>query len=329
MIAAEPSASDMASSTDLYDILGVKRTASADEIRAAYRKLARQLHPDVNKAPDAAQKFARVQEAYDVLSDADKRRAYDQFGHAGVASGAAAGGSGGPFRGQYRASRGGPDVHFGGMDPDEFASIFDQFMGGGFAGRGSSTPRQPARGRDIEHTIRVPFRVAALGGEETLRIRRSDDHAETVEVRIPPGTASGTKMRLRGRGESARPGGKRGDLILTIEVEPHPWFRRDGLDLMLDVPITIAEAALGATVTVPLLEGQVQVTVPPGTSSGKRLRIRGRGLRDNQGRQGDFYVVVQIVAPAGLSPEDRRLLSEIGARLENPRDNAPWADKMG
>lgn len=321
----------MANARDYYATLGLSRNASPDEIRKAYRGLARKLHPDVNKEPDAAERFSEVQEAYDVLSDDEKRKAYDQFGRAGV--GASAGRPSG-----WQESGGGRTYtwthtgDFGGADLGDYASIFEEFMGAGrtgfdtrTAGRRSSVPR---KGADLHHTISIPFTTAAMGGREQVRLTSADGGSQAIEIKIPPAIESGTRMRVKGKGQPG-PSGERGDLILTVNVGPHPVLRREGLDILIDLPITIAEAALGATVTVPLLEGTVELRVPPGTSSGQMLRIKGKGIEARAGRTGDFLAVVQIVAPdpEALNEPDRELLRRVGDRLKNPRRFTGWADK--
>ena len=314
---------------DYYETLGIGRSATADEIRSAHRRLARQHHPDVNKSSDAAKTFSDIQEAYDVLSDPDKRKAYDQFGHAGVGVGAA----GSRQRRPSAQDDGWTHVDVDGVDPADFASVFEQMFGGGGGGPfgggfGSSRTRRPAasRGNDVTHELTVSFSTAALGGTESIRVTTDQGESETIEVRIPPGIETGAKLRVRGRGVAGRSGGEKGDLILTIIVGAHPFFRREGLDVLIDVPINIAEAALGATVTVPLLKGTVQLKVPAGASSGRKLRVRGKGIMDAKGRTGDFYAVLQVAAPESLSEDDRKKLAEIGSRLKNPREDAAWAD---
>ncbi|MCA9291447.1 MAG: DnaJ domain-containing protein [Phycisphaerales bacterium] len=297
----------MAGSTDYYKVLGVERSATADEIRRAYRSLARRYHPDVNKSDDAATKFAEVTEAYEVLSDADKRKQYDQFGRtAGVGAQRAAWSGGGPT-----------------VDVGDFASVFNDFFGGGSpfdAGpRGATSPRAQ-RGRDEQRTLQITFMTAAVGGTETVRLA----DGETVELRVPPGTADGDKLRLKGRGGSGSAGGPRGDLIVTVAVGGHPHFRREGLDLLIDVPISIVEAAIGTTVTVPLLKGSVEMRIPPGSSSGRKLRVRGKGLAGRGGQVGDFYAVVQIEAPATLNARAKDLLGELSTEIESPREEGSW-----
>lgn len=336
----------MARSKDYYELLGVSRTATPEEIRKAYRKLARQYHPDVNKAPDAAERFSEIQEAYDVLSDEEKRQSYDRFGHAGVGGGA--GVHPGAGWGGGAGQRGGRTVWTseGGVSGADFTSILEEMFGGmgagggtpfdvGFGGRaGRTRVRPPARGQDIEQTITVTFLTAALGGTEHLRVE-SGGSVSTINVRIPPGIESGAKLRVRGKGAASPFGGPPGDLILTVQVGRHPYFRREGLDLYVDVPITIAEAVQGATVTVPLLPKagtkewrSIELKVPPGTASGRKLRVRGQGVTDSKKVTGDYYAVVQIVAPSfdELSDRGKAAIRDLASELQNPRESAPWAD---
>ncbi len=343
---------------DYYEVLGVSRTATADELRKAHRKLARKLHPDVNKAADAATKFAEAQEAYDVLSDPEKRKRYDQFGHAGV--GGAAGGDpfGGqnPFRGGNpfgnRGKAGGqPNAHPGAggqwaggdggnwsdVDSETFDTIFGDLFGSRRGGRPGPGPAAggrggraaPSAGEDLEHTLTVPFAVAALGGSESVRLTLGDGSTQSIDVKIPAGLKPGSKLRIKGKGRGGAHGGPAGDLILVINVGEHPWFRRDGLDLMLDVPITMPEAALGAVLEVPLLKGTVKLKVPAGTASGAKLRAKGKGLVDAKGEAGDFYAVMKIVPPDSLTDEERSMFESMAERLPNPRAATLWADDVG
>lgn len=323
----------MASQRDFYEVLGVKRDASADEIRSAYRKLARQFHPDVNKDPKAAERFSEVTEAYDVLADAEKRKQYDRFGRSGVGGSARQGAGAGPGGARTYTWTAGPQ----GADGD-FGDIFEQFFGGagtrspfggGFgkqtASPGASSKPRSQRGSDVQHTLTVTFMTAALGGTETLRAELTGGGSETIEVKIPPGIESGSKLRIKGKGHPS-PSGQPGDLILTVQISPHPYFQRDGLDVIIDVPITIAEATLGTKVSVPLLKGSVDLTIPSGASSGQKLRIRGKGIQGAQGKQGDFYAVIQIVAPPSdsLSDEGRKSLEQLSKELPSPRTGEPW-----
>lgn len=317
---------------DYYEILGVSKSASADEIRKAYRQKARQYHPDVCKEPDAAQRFAEVQDAYEVLSDAEKRKLYDKFGHAGVsgaASGAGAGAGAGGARWSTSTSSGQP------FEAGDFSSIFEEMFGtrGGPFGSARTGARpgaapygpRPHRGRDVEHTLNVSFMTAARGGDELLRINAVGSKQE-IAVKIPPGIDDGAKLRIRGKGQPGTAGGAPGDVILTIRIGKHPYFRREGLDLLLDVPISVAEAALGTTVTVPLLDGSsADLKIPAGSSSGQRLRIKGKGLTDAKEKTGDYLAVVQIVAPAKLTADARELVERLKTTLPNPRADVPWA----
>jgi len=323
----------MRTKRDLYDVLGVPRTASADEIRRAHRRLVRELHPDVNKAPDAAERFAEVQEAYEILSDQEKRKQYDQFGFAAFDAEATQSSHRGRSGGTYTwSSVGGPG--FGGategFDAEDISSIFEEFFGArrsGFGGEGfhERVRARPQRGRDLRVQTTVSFYTAAHGGVESLSLKRGGAQ-QTIEVKIPRGIADGATLRIAGKGEPGRNGGPPGDLLLTVRVAPHPLFRRDGLDVSLDLPLTIAEAALGATVSVPTPLGErVELKVPAGTSSGAKLRLRGKGLEDAQGRRGDLYAVVKIVAPKQLDEEDRQALERLGRKLPNPRTGAGWA----
>lgn len=323
------------SKRDYYEVLGVSKGATPEEIKTAHRRLVRKLHPDVNKAEDAAGQFSEVQEAYDVLSDEEKRSQYDQFGHAGVngpyqSAGGAPGGGGAwsdvdpetfeSIFGDFFRSRGGaaghagPEAGFGGFDYGDFSR----------GARQQAAP--PRRGRDLKHEITISFMVAALGGTETIRLADADGSVQSIEVKIPAGITSGATLRVRGKGNPGYAGGSAGDLRLKIRIASHPWFRRDGLDLSLDVPITIAEATFGTTVELPLLKGTVSVRVPAGTSSGAKLRVTGKGIVDSKGTAGDFYAIISIAAPTDLSKEDQERLEEIGKSLSDPRASLPWSE---
>jgi len=312
---------------DYYEVLGVARGASADEIKAAYRKLARKYHPDVNKAADAEKRFAEVQAAYDVLSDEKKRKLYDQFGHAGPAAGA---------EGPWSGGRAGP-AGFN-VDLEDLGSMFDTFFGAGAAGEGTGGFRtgraqrpsaRRARPAAAEVELPIAFKTAASGGLERVRLTIGGRDT-SLEVKIPPAVESGARLRVRGVDGH--------EVLLRIQVGAHPVFRRGdgpnlgkGLDLYLDLPLTIAEATLGAKVAVPTLSGAVELVVPPGSSSGRRLRIRGKGLRDQAGREGDLYAAVKIVTPdAGiLSYQERQTLEEIGRRTPDPRSGDQWCAALG
>ncbi len=310
----------MASDRDYYDVLGVDRAVGADAIRKAYRRLAREFHPDVNKSADAATRFAEVQEAYDVLSDAEKRKAYDRFGHAGVGVGQGPGGfGGGTWSGDYRGSP------FGAGD---FSSVFEDLFGhraGDPFGRPAPGAVGPRRGADLGHGLQVSFMTAALGGTESVRLSLGSAPPQTISVTVPAGIDSGARLRVKGKGSPGSDGGPAGDLILTVEVGLHPWFRREGLDVYITVPVTIVEASFGTAVTLPLLKGSAEVKIPPGASGGQKLRVKGKGLANGRGERGDFYAVVQIVAANDLSERGRELLRDLEAELKNPRESGPWA----
>lgn len=323
---------------DYYKTLGVSRGAAADEIQKAYRKLARKYHPDLNPDDKTAQKkFKEVQRAYDVLSDDKQRKLYDQFGpdFEQIAQG------GGPqWSGQ--APPGFEGFDFGhvftggggaaGPMPPELEELLRQFTGGGggfqFGGttrrRGRRTPAQP--GADVQHTIEIPFRTAVTGGEVSLRLVRPGRKAETIAVKIPTGIEDGKTIRLRGQGEPSPNDGPPGDLLVTVRVQPHASFRRDGLDLIVRVPVTLAEAALGAKVDVPAPQGEISLKVPPGTPSGTRLRAKGQGIKKPDGTTGDLYAEIHIALPKQIDEPSAELIRQLDARLKqrNPRADLEW-----
>jgi len=295
---------------DLYDVLGVPRGASQDELRKAYKKLARKHHPDSNQQdPEAAKKFAEITEAWEVLGDEQKRRQYDQFGHA-------AAGGGNPFQG----FGGG-----GGMQFDMEDLLGGMFGGGGGAGfggqrRGGGRAR---KGDDVRAEITIPFAVAAEGGEHTLTLQNGSK-SERIAVKVPAGIDQGQTIRLAGQGNPGPGGGAPGDLLVTVGIAPHPWFRREGFNLVVEAPITPAEAALGTRIEVPTLsEGTGLLTVPAGTSSGSRLRLRGKGVRNPKtDERGDQFVSLKIVVPKELSEAARAAYERLQqAAPESPRQN--------
>ncbi|MBL8875665.1 MAG: DnaJ domain-containing protein [Phycisphaerae bacterium] len=320
------------SDKDLYSVLGVARTATNDELKKAYRKLARQYHPDVNKAPDASAKFTQVQEAYDVLSDEKKRRYYDQFG---VVPGSAAAEAGTAGQGPRTPWEGGQRVRADQveMDPEELGSMFETFFGGGRSrdpfggspfgsggarsGGGGSARSRAQRAPEpepLEHELFLTFLGAARGGTEELKLNL-EGKSRTIEVNIPAGVRDGQQLRMR-QGAGDR------DLVLNIRVGGHPLFRREeGNDLSLDLNLTIAEATLGASVSVPTLDGEVELRVPPGASSGAKLRLRGKGIQPAKGDAGDLYAVVRVLVPKPdlLSEAEKQVIREIGLKQGNVR----------
>lgn len=315
---------------DYYEVLDVARDATADQIKKAYRTLARKYHPDVNPGDKTAEaKFKEAQSAYDVLSDPEARKRYDMFGHAGLQGGAA-----GPRESahQWSASQAGPgfeNIDFrqffgGGVEaPEAGGGMFDDLLGrfgGGRAGRRAG----PRRGADLEASLSIPFTTAVQGGPTTIDFARESGAHESLEVRIPPGTDNGAKLRLKGRGLPGEANSPAGDLTITVSVQPHPYFRREGNDLLVDLPITISEAVLGAKVEVPTLAGsRVSLGIPAGTSSGQKLRVRGKGVPAHGNRpEGDLYVVTKIVTPRAIDEESRTLIQSFAERNPlNPREN--------
>jgi curved DNA-binding protein len=312
---------------DYYEILGVPKTASADEIRKAHRKLVRQHHPDVNRNnPKAAEKFKEVQDAYDILSDDAKRKQYDQFGHAGDPeemfrrAHQGAGTGGGPRTYTWQSGPGGPTVEDFDFDMGNggVGSIFEQLFGmrggrrGGAGAAGARGRAEPMRGSDVEHPIELTFEQASRGTSLNLQINR-DGRLETIEVKIPAGVKDGSRVRIRGKGEQSRGGS--GDLFIITTIKPHAYFRREGLDVLLDLPISMYEALDGTKVTVPTLDGPVTLTIPPGTSSHAKLRIKERGIFRGT-EKGDQFVIVKIAMPKDLDDEDRKLIEKL--RHEHP-----------
>jgi DnaJ-class molecular chaperone len=313
---------------DYYDVLGVKRNASDSQIKSAYRKLARKFHPDVNKSSDAADKFKEATEAYEILSDPQKRKMYDRFGHAGPARAGAAG-PGGARTYTWSSGEGAPFdfEQFFSANRSPFMSMsLDEILGALRGSRRGRTRRAPARGADLEHHITLDFLDAIGGSTATLRIQSPDGsgRSETLDVKIPAGVREGSKVRLRGKGAPGPAGS--GDLYIIVHVREHPYFKRDGTDIYVDLPVSIVEAALGAKVDVPTIDGMTTVTIPPGTGGGKRLRLRGKGVGGaGSSNRGDQYVVIRIVLPEKLSEKARQLLEEFEKTEKcDVRADVPW-----
>jgi molecular chaperone DnaJ len=350
----------MSSKRDYYEVLGVSRTADAEDLKKAYRRLARQYHPDVNKEAGAEERFKEANEAYEVLSDAEKRRAYDRFGHAGVDGNA-----------------GYTDFGFGGI-----SDIFEEFFGFGSGTR--ARRRGPRRGNDLQYDLEISFEEAVFGCEKEIEIYRMDicpecqgSRAEpgttpircnqcngtgevrrvqqsilgsfvnvttcptcqgtgevisipcrhcrgqgqirvtkSITVKVPAGVDDGTRIRLAGEGEPGSQGGPSGNLYVLLHVQPHSIFRRSGNDLVLELNINVAQAALGDRVKIPTLDGEETVSIPAGTQTGRIFRLRGRGVPHlrHSGR-GDLLIVTQVVVPTDLDDQQRELFQELGKTL--------------
>ena len=373
----------LADKRDYYEVLGVSRGASDDEIKKAYRREAKKYHPDLHPGDKEAEaKFKEINEAYGVLSDSEKKARYDQYGHAGVDPNFGAGGAGGGFDG------------FGGFD---FGDIFSDIFGGGFGG--SRRRNGPVRGQDVRQVIDITFEEAAFGCKKKLTLTQQEKctvcggtgakpgtqpktcsrcggsgqirtqtrtpigymtnvttcpecHGEgtiisdpckdchgtgkirktkTVEIDIPAGIDNGQTMQIAGKGEPGDRGGPNGDLLITIRVKPHQMFRRDGYNVYVDLPVTFADAVLGATVKVPTIDGLVEYDIPEGTQPGTMFKLRGKGIPYIRGKnRGDEFVTVDVEVPKGLSPKQKELLREFEALSEgkNYKKKKTFSDKM-
>lgn len=374
----------MADKRDYYEVLGVNRNASGDEIKKAYRKEAKKYHPDLHPGDKEAEaKFKEVNEAYEVLSDSDKKSRYDQFGHAGVDPNFGAGGAGG--------------AGFGGFD---FGDIFGDIFGGGFGGFGGGSRRNgPVRGNDVRQVVDVTFEEAAFGCKKKLNITKNetchtcggsgakpgtspvtckrcggrgqvqtqtrtplgymtnvstcpDCHgtgkvvtdpckdcrgtgqvrkSKTIEINIPQGINNGQTIQISGGGEPGQRGGPAGDLLITVRIKPHEIFKRDDYDVHIEIPITFVQAALGATLQVPTLDGVVEYDIPEGTQTGSVFRLRGKGVPYVRGKgRGDQYVTVEVEVPKNLSQKQKEALRDFETISEgkNYKRQKSFFDKM-
>ena len=326
---------------DYYDVLGVDRGASEAEVKKAYRRLARKLHPDVNPGDKTSQKrFQEVQEAYDVVGDAEKRRAYDRFGHAASSPGfdpaAAAGGFGGRAGGPFS------NVSF---ESTDFADLFGNIFGGSARFRS-----EPEKGEQTYGTIEVEFRDAVLGGTASLGLRREKEcpacggtgqvgktvcsacrgagrvpEVERLRIRIPEGTADGGTIRIPGKGGAGKRGGESGDLFVTVKVRPHAYFERVGDDIHGVVPITAKEAYAGAEIEVPTIHGTLRAKIPPGTQGRQKFRLRGKGVKSPKtGETGDHLYTVRIMVPTTRTPAGLDAATLLESLYEKPvREGLP------
>jgi DnaJ-class molecular chaperone len=332
---------------DYYSILGVPRNASPAEIQKAYRELARKHHPDMNPGDKTAKKkFQKVQAAFDVLNNPEKREMYDRYGSSFETAGPA-----GP-QGAYTwawTPGGGPDAgpgpapagfgvedidlsqflgeRFGQEPPGGPGDIFGQFRraAGKFRKPAGAAQQGPQRGGDLLQELQIPFATSISGGEVQIALQRPGGKTETLAVKIPPGIEDGKKIRIRGHGQPAPRGGTPGDILLTVRVQPHPYFHRRGNQLHVRVPVTLGEAAAGAKVDVPTPRGTVTLSVPPGSSSGTKLRVKGHGVTPKNGPPGDLLAEIQIVLPKQLNDADRQAIRQIDQHYaQNPRSDLRW-----
>ena len=298
-------------SKNLYDVLGVSKSASETEIKSAYRKLARKYHPDLNKEDKtAAEKFKEISCAYDILGDKEKRKKYDnnEIDSDGKPTGFGAGfGTGGnPFGQGFNAGKYSSSNPFGGGAGFDFSSIFGEDIFSQFSG-GSSRGgyKAPQKGQDVSYTIDVDLLDVAKGAEKNIFL-----NGKNINVKIPAGTEDGQTLRLKNLGSPSYNGGSNGDALITVKVRPHQYFKLDGTNILFDLPISIKEAILGAKVTVPTISGKVNVTIPPYSSSGEKLRLKGKGV-DNGKTKGDEIITLKIMSPKTPDKILEKALSEI------------------
>lgn len=320
---------------DFYSALGVSKDASQDEIQKAYLKLARKYHPDMN--PDdpegAKKKFQEIQAAFDVLKDPEKRKMYDLTGSAdgqGFSGGNPFGAGGNPFGGgNFHWAGGGPHGAAGGAGGINIDDILGGMFGagganpfGGAASGGRTRRRRqgPIKGENSTSSVTVPFQTAVKGDKIALNLRRGNGRIESVDVSIPAGIEAGKKIRLRGMGEPSPNGGESGDLIIEVDIAEHPFYKRKGQNLYVTVPITLKEAALGGKVDVPTPDGTLTVTVPAGSTSGTKLRLKGRGIESAQKNEpaGDLYVEFEVQLPKSWSKKDQELLNQLDTNTTPP-----------
>lgn len=300
---------------DYYTILGVKRDASEKDIKQSYRRLARKYHPDVNPGDTAAErKFKEVSEAYSVLGTAESRKKYDQFGHQAFSGGfdpfGSSSGRGG--RGAFEFSTGNLRDIFGGGGggggfSDSFGSIFEDLFSSGQ----SRSTRNTGPDLDVEKNVDIRFEDAVRGTTIQLRVPRSNGNMDRIQVRIPPGVDTGSRIRVAGKGKTSRNGGPDGDFFIITQVQPHEYFIRDGNDIICDAPVTLGEIMLGAKIDVPTIDGKISMTIPAGTQNGRKFRLRGKGVPHLKGDgQGDQYVQIRVVLPDQLDERSQALMEE-------------------
>jgi molecular chaperone DnaJ len=328
----------VANKRDYYEVLGVKRNATPDELKKAFRKLAVQFHPDKNQGDKKSEeRFKEASEAYDILSDAQKRQQYDQFGHGFAAYSGAGAGAGGPFRGGSPFGGGGFEDQtfsgFGSSGPESFQDIFGDIFGEAFRGGagGARGPRPGAdqgprggsrtRGADLRYTITITFEEAATGCEKTISfVRQRGGREETAKlaITIPSGVKPGQRLKLRGEGDAAPAGNQQGDLYVIVNVAEHTLFKRVENDVHLEVPMNFADAVNGVVIEIPTLTGKASLRIPPGTPSGQIFRLKGKGfpaVGQSGAAMGDLLVKVLIDVPRDLTDDQLELLKRFAASV--------------
>ena len=294
-----------------YEVLGVAKTATAEEIRTVFRKKAREFHPDVAKDKvKGAEKFKELNEAYEVLSDPAKRAKYDQMGR--EVPGGGYEWAGGVPRGQ--AGPGMEEVHFGGTGFSDFFESMFGGMGGVEGMRAGGGRRMARRGADVEGDLMVTLEEAMQGSSREVTLQRGGGRVETYRVKVPAGVREGQRIRLAGRGQEGASGGEAGDLYLRVRLARHPDLRVEGENLLTDLEMAPWEMVGGATVPVRTLEGTVMLKVPAGSLAGQKLRLRGQGLRREDGSRGDLYAILEVVVPGTVGAEEKKLWEELGKK---------------
>jgi molecular chaperone DnaJ len=318
------------SKKDYYSLLNVQRSATPDEVKKAYRKLAMQFHPDKNPGDKKAEeKFKEFSEAYEVLSDPKKREMYDQFGHAGTQGGFGGGGPGGPFGaggfGGYGGA-GGPQSGGQGQDPfqDIFGDVFSEIFGARGHGPGGATGgarRRPSKGSDLRYTLNISFEDAALGSEKVVnfvRQRGGRDETAKLSVNVPAGVKEDQRLKLANEGDGPAGGaGANGDLYVIIKIQDHPLFKRQDNDITMDLPVSYTDAILGTSVEIPTITGKAVIRIPPGTHSGQTFRLKGKGFPKVGGfGSGDMMVRLIVDTPEKISGRQKELLEELSKAAE-------------
>ncbi|MGE4132884.1 MAG: DnaJ C-terminal domain-containing protein [Bdellovibrionales bacterium] len=323
---------------DYYSVLGVGRQASPDELKKAFRKLAMKFHPDKNPGDRTAEeRFKEVNEAYDVLSDPQKKQMYDQFGHSAFQAGGPGAGQG-PFRGNFEGFSGGPGG-FQGFDPrqgenfqDMFSDFFGDFFAGGAAPGRKGGFRQDSRGADLRYTMSITLEEAATGCEKRINFVRhrggKEDHAK-LSITVPAGVKPGQRLKLRGEGDNSPGGGKAGDLYVIVNFQEHPLFRRKDNDVLLELPLSFVDALLGTQVEVPTLTGKAMLNVPPNTHPGQVFRLKGKGFPDIGGyAPGDMLIKVIVDIPSSITAEEKELLEKLRKSSNSSPLVTEFRDKM-